>query len=114
MKGLIYPFTGLALIAIVAFTVWMVTTSIQGAREIRAISRARWEPYTDIKGAGLAEVGIRLMARWGDHEKTIRHDPKVEEVNVENLMERIEAEGRALMRAEAYNNVLRGAARENE
>lgn len=110
MKGAIYPLTGLLVIAVIVVTAWAVTTLVQRRREARAVRAARWEPYTDIKGAGIAEVGIRLVARWGHHEKTIRYDRKVEEVTIDgdnDLMQRIEAESRALMRAEAYNSVQR-------
>jgi hypothetical protein len=106
VKGLIYPLMAIAAVVILAFITAAVATAINDRRKRRAIWHARWEPHVEITGDGLAEISVRLIARWGRHSKTLRCDEKTELVDVEDIIARIEAYTRAETRAENYNALI--------
>lgn len=76
------------------------------ARQDRAISRAQWESYADPQGEGVVEVGVRLVARWGRHEKIIRYEA-MNRVQVDDLSstDLAEAQYEANRRAGTYNSL---------
>jgi hypothetical protein len=107
VKGLIYPLLGIAAVAILVFAIGAVLITINGARKVRAINHAKWEPHVEITGDGFAEIGVRLVARWGRHNETLRKDAHTELVDVADVIARIEAYTRAETRAENYNELTR-------
>lgn len=99
MRGLIYPLTGLLVLA-VFMGICYVAVFLAGAwHERRAIRNARWEQYSEVLDDGLIEVGVRRVARWGRHERILK---RVTPVKVRDD-ERSEAEFQAEMRAASYN-----------
>jgi hypothetical protein len=106
VKGLIYPLLGIAAVMIlVIITAWVVVV-IRDARKAHAINHAKWEPHVEITGDGFAEIGVRLVARWGHHNETLRKDAHTELVDVADIIARIESYTRAETRAENYNQLI--------
>jgi hypothetical protein len=106
VKGLIYPLLGIAAMAILVFATGAVLIAINGARKVHAINHAKWEPHVEITGDGFAEISVRLVARWGRHNETLRKDAHIELVDVEDIIARIESYTRAETRAENYNQLI--------
>jgi hypothetical protein len=106
VKGLIYPLLAIVAVAILVMITATVIVAINDARKAHAINHAKWEPFVDITGEGHAEIGVRLVARWGHHTKTLRRDKTTERVDVEDILARIEAYTRAETRADSYNTLL--------
>lgn len=107
MKGLIYPLLAIAAVTILTLVTAAMAVAINNARKAHAIHHAKWEPHVEITGDGLAEIGVRLVARWGHHDETLRRDKKPELVDVSDIIARIEAYTRAETRAENYNQLIK-------
>lgn len=99
MRGLIYPLTGLFVLAVLMGVLYVAVLLAGGWHERRAVRNARWEQYSEVQDDGLIEVGIRRVARWGNHERILK---TVTPVKVRDD-ERMEAEVQAEMRAASYN-----------
>lgn len=104
MKGLIYPLTALAVLAILVFIVSYFVVATAKYREAAAIRNAQWKPYTTVVGDGTIEVGVEHVAHWGEHVKVLKRE-KVALVKSTDMGGMLDAQGVAEMRAGTYNSL---------
>lgn len=106
MKGAIYVLLPLLAVAAVVVCGWLGAGWIGDQRRARAIRNARWESYSSVEGGGMAEVGVRLAARWGRHEEVLKSEEMIR-VRVDDLSSTAlaEAQAEADLRAGSYNTV---------
>lgn len=104
-RVLFYPLVALFVAGTISATVALIVVTIARARANDARRRARWEISTEIRNDDLAIIGVRLVARWGNHREILKTSPDTEQIPAENLIEILEAQGRARARADAYNNI---------
>lgn len=114
MRALFYPLVGLAVILIATMVIAGLIVVTNGWRAKRATRNARWETFVEFKDGGNAEIGIRLVARWGGREKELQHDNQPERVSVDDLIARYDAVGRAQVRAQSMNDLRQDIVRGRE
>lgn len=104
MKGAIYVLLPILAILVTVGFGSLIILRAEGYREASAYRNARWESYSSVQGGGFAEVGVRLVARWGRHEKTLKSEEMVR-VRVDDLSSTAlaEAQNEADLRASSYN-----------
>ena len=108
LKIVFYPLIGLVVCAGLFFTVRAISAAVGDARRKRAERAARWETYTTIRGTGVADVGVQLVARWWPRHRTVlRREPPMDTVDAGDLVALCDAEADAGTRAQAYNTLQR-------
>jgi hypothetical protein len=105
VRVLFYPLIGLVVVVAAAMLIAGLIAGINGWRAKRAKQNARWEPFADVKDGGDVEFGVRLVARWGNHEKELQRDTETERVSVDDLIARYDALARAQARALSINEI---------
>jgi len=107
LKVVFYPLIGLVVCGGLFFTVCAISVAVGDARRKRAERTARWVPYTTIRGSGLAEVGVQLLARWWPRHRKVLQRETMCSVPADDLQALFEAETEATVRAQAYNTLQR-------
>jgi hypothetical protein len=96
----------LLIVALIAVAVTAVAAHpVNDRRKQRAIETSRWEMYTKVKGDGIVEVGVALVARWGRQETVLKTED-MRSVQVDDQLGIDVAKTEAWDRADAYNRLI--------
>lgn len=106
MKGLIYPLVALIGLGLIIATLAALVIQLGNIRRRRAIKTARWESYLDLLHGGTVEIGIRQVARWGNHQEILQHEIVAERIPMADIGARYQARTDADAKAFEANTVL--------
>lgn len=106
VKSLLYPVLAVLVVIVLVCVIGVIVEVVASRRKRRAVRSARWESYARPAGDGSVQVGVRLVARWGRHEKILRSE-RMTRVRVDDWLgtELVEARSDADMRAASYNAI---------
>jgi hypothetical protein len=93
-------------VAVLVVVAWWTVVTMRRWHRAAAVRHAVWESYSDVQGGGMAEVGVRLVARWGRREEVLKSE-EMTRVRCDDLSSTVleEAVIEADLLAASYNAV---------